>query len=73
MENIKAVLEYAGSSLQRVFKCTVFLRDIGDFGAMNEVYRTFFPADPPPRSTVAGSGLALGARVEIECLAIAGP
>jgi reactive intermediate/imine deaminase len=72
LENIKAVLEYAGSSLGRVFKCTVFLRDIGDFAAMNEVYRTFFPADPPARSTVAGSGLALGARVEIECLALTG-
>jgi len=72
MENIKAVLEYAGSSLQRVFKCTVFLRDITEFAAMNEVYRSFFPTDPPARSTVAGSGLALGARVEIECMALAG-
>jgi len=72
MENVKGVLEYAGSSLARVFKCTVFLQDIGEFAAMNEVYRTFFPTDPPARSTVAGSGLALGARVEIECMALAG-
>ncbi|HXV86577.1 MAG TPA: Rid family detoxifying hydrolase, partial [Gemmatimonadales bacterium] len=72
LENIRAVLAHAGSSLERVFKCTVFLRDIAEFAAMNEVYRTFFPSDPPARSTVAGSGLALGARVEIECLALGG-
>lgn len=72
MENIKGVLEYAGSSLERVFKCTVFLQDIGEYAAMNDVYRTFFPKDPPARSTVAGSGLALGARVEVECMALAG-
>jgi enamine deaminase RidA (YjgF/YER057c/UK114 family) len=56
----------------RVVRCTVFLADITDFAAMNEVYATFFPTDPPARSTVAGSGLALGARVEIECIALAG-
>ncbi|MFQ6045413.1 MAG: RidA family protein [Gemmatimonadales bacterium] len=72
LENISRVLEYAGSSLERVVKCTVFLADIGDYGAMNEVYRTFFPESPPARSTVAGSGLALGARVEIECMALVG-
>lgn len=69
LENIKRTLEQAGSSMERVFKCTVFLVDINDFNAMNEVYRTYFPKDPPARSTVAGSGLALGARAEIECLA----
>ena len=72
LENIRTVLEYAGSSLERVVKCTVFLRDIADYSAMNEVYRTFFPTNPPARSTVAGSGLALGARVEIECIALVG-
>ncbi len=72
LENIKAVLTYAGSSLERVFKCTVFLVKIADFAKMNEVYATYFPTDPPARSTVAGSGLALGARVEIECLATVG-
>ena len=71
-ENIKAVLAAAGSSLERVVKCTVFLSDIKDYAAMNAVYATYFPKDPPARSTVAGSGLALGARVEIECLALAG-
>jgi reactive intermediate/imine deaminase len=72
LENIKAVLTHAGSSLERVFKCTVFLSNIADFATMNEVYATYFPKDPPARSTVAGSGLALGARVEIECLATVG-
>lgn len=72
LENIKAVLTYAGSSMERVFKCTVFLTNIRDFDDMNRVYTTFFPKDPPARSTVAGSGLALGAKVEIECLATAG-
>jgi 2-iminobutanoate/2-iminopropanoate deaminase len=73
LENIKAVLVYAGSSMDRVFKCTVFLVNIRDFEQMNGVYATYFPKDPPARSTVAGSGLALGAKVEIECLATAGP
>src|SRR3989442_14852374 len=71
-ENIRTTLAYAGSSLERVVKCTVFLVDIKDFAAMNAVYVTYFPKDPPARSTVAGSGLALGARVEIECLATVG-
>lgn len=72
LENIKRTLEQIGSSMDRVFKCTVFLQDIGDYGAMNEIYRTYFPKDPPARSTVAASGLAFGARIEIECLALAG-
>ena len=72
LENIKATLEHAGSSMDRVVKCTVFLGDIADFAAMNEVYITFFPKDPPARSTVAVKGLALGAHVEIECIAVAG-
>jgi 2-iminobutanoate/2-iminopropanoate deaminase len=69
LENINAVLTAAGSSLSRVVKCTVFLADIRDYASMNEVYATFFAKDPPARSTVAGSGLALGARIEIDCLA----
>ena len=51
---------------------TSALADIKDYATMNTVYATYFPKDPPARSTVAGSGLALGARVEIECLAVAG-
>lgn len=70
LENIRRVLESAGSSMDRVVKCTVFLKDIADYAAMNQVYATFFPKDPPARSAVAGSGLALGARVEIECIAL---
>ena len=72
LENVKALLVYAGSSLERVVRCTVFLTDMRDYGKMNEVYATYFPKDPPARSTVAGSGLALGARVEIECMATVG-
>ena len=73
LANIRAIVEAAGSSLDQVFKCTVFLADIGDYAAMNEEYAAVFRTDPPARSTVAGSGLALGARVEIECMATAGP
>jgi reactive intermediate/imine deaminase len=69
MENIKASLEKHGSSLDEVVKCTVFLADIAEWDAMNEVYVTFFPENPPARSALGASGLALGARVEIECLA----
>jgi reactive intermediate/imine deaminase len=64
--------EYAGSSLERVVKCTVFLATMADYQSMNAVYATYFPKDPPARSTVAGSELALGARVEIECIATVG-
>lgn len=73
LENIKATLERHGSSLDRVVKCTVFLADIAEWPRLNEVYRTYFPDRPPARSAVAGSGLALGARVEIECIAVVGP
>jgi reactive intermediate/imine deaminase len=69
MENIKASLEKYGSSLDEVVKCTVFLADIAEWAAMNEVYVTYFPEDPPARSALGSSGLALGARVEIECIA----
>jgi reactive intermediate/imine deaminase len=72
LENIKTVLTAAGSALERVVKCTVFLVDMRDCAAMNLVYAEYFPKDPPARSTVAGTGLALGARVEIECIAMAG-
>jgi 2-iminobutanoate/2-iminopropanoate deaminase len=72
MLNIKAVLEYAGSSLERVVKCTVFLSDFKDYSAMNAVYASFFPKDPPARSAMGASGLAFNAAVEIECIALAG-
>jgi 2-iminobutanoate/2-iminopropanoate deaminase len=70
LENIKTVVEAAGSSMANVFKCQVFLADIADYEKMNKVYASFFPNDPPTRSTIAGSGLALGAKVEIECMAV---
>jgi reactive intermediate/imine deaminase len=69
MENIKATLEKYGSSLGEVVKCTVFLADISDWSAMNEVYIEYFPVKPPARSALGANGLALGARTEIECIA----
>ncbi len=69
LENIKASLEKHGSSMSEVVKCTVFLADIAEWGAMNEVYVTFFPENPPARSALGASGLALDSRVEIECFA----
>lgn len=72
MENIRMAVERLGSSMDRVVKCTVFLADIDEWGAMNEVYVEFFPGDRPARSALGASGLALGARVEIECIAMVG-
>jgi len=69
LENIKATLEKHGSSMSEVVKCTVFLADINEWAAMNEVYVTYFPSNPPARSALGSSGLALGARTEIECIA----
>ena len=73
MENIRSVLHRAGSSLDRVVKCTVFLADMNEWGAMNEVYTTFFaPGRFPARTAAGASGLALNGRVEIECIALDG-
>lgn len=69
MENIKAVLERYGSSLDRVVKCTVMIDDISEWPAMNEVYVTYFPEHKPARSAIGADGLAMGAKVEIECWA----
>jgi reactive intermediate/imine deaminase len=73
MENIRAVVERNGSSMDRVIRCLVMLADMGEWGAMNQVYVTHFPRDLPARSAMGASGLALGARVEIECLAVITP
>ncbi len=73
MENLKSILERHGSSLDRVMKCTVFLADIKDWPAFNAVYRTYFKTNLPARSALAASGLALGAKVEVECIAWAPP
>jgi reactive intermediate/imine deaminase len=71
MERIRRVLEANRSSLANVVKCTVMMADMSERGAMNEVYVTFFPKGRlPVRSTFGTNGLALGARVEIECLAV---
>lgn len=71
MKNLKAVLEAAGSDLSKVVKTTVFLIDMSDFTAMNEVYAAAFGNHKPARSTVAVSGLPRGVRVEIEVVASA--
>ena len=69
LENLEAVLEAAGSSLEEVLKTTVYLADIDDFEAMNEVYAGYFESDPPARSAVQAGGLPLGMAVEIEAVA----
>jgi|SRR5579859_1185076 len=72
LENLRAVLTAAGSSLDAVVKTTVFLISMSDFAAMNEVYARYFPGIPPARTTVAVAELPRGARVEIECVALVG-
>lgn len=72
LENIRAVLERHGSSLDRVVKCTAMLADMQEWAAMNEVYVTFFPKHLPARSAFGATGLALGARMELECIATVG-
>ena len=70
--NLRAVLEEAGASLDRVVKTTVFLADMADFAAMNEVYARHFGDHKPARSTVAAAGLPKNVRVEIEAIAALG-
>ena len=69
LENLRAILRGAGVGLGDVVKLSVYLVDMADFGAMNEAYAEFFPSDPPARITLGVSGLALGAAVEMECVA----
>ena len=71
LENIRDVLSRSGSSLDRVVKCTVMMADMREWPAMNAVYATFFVTHKPARSAFGTTGLALGARVEIECIAAA--
>lgn len=68
-ENLKAILEQAGSSLQKVIKTSVFLSDMKNFGAMNAIYATYFGDHKPARSTIAVKTLPKNALVEIECIA----
>jgi 2-iminobutanoate/2-iminopropanoate deaminase len=71
LENIKRVFEQAGTTMAMAAKCTVFLTDVKDFGGMNEIYRTFWPSEPPARSTVVVAALVVpNAKVEIECIAV---
>ena len=72
LENIKDILQKTGSSMDRVVKCTVMLADMREWDRMNVVYATYFPKNKPARSALGASGLALGARVEIECWATVG-
>jgi 2-iminobutanoate/2-iminopropanoate deaminase len=70
LDNIAAILEAAGSGLERVVKCTVFLVDMAEFAAMNEIYAERFGAHRPARTTVGTSALPRSARIEIECVAV---
>jgi len=70
LRNLKAVLEAAGAGISNVVKTTVFLADMNDFGAMNEVYAKYFGDDKPARATVQAARLPRDARVEIECIAV---
>ena len=70
LKNVAAVLEAAGSGLDRIVKTTVFLADMEEFAAMNEVYAKFFTNEPPARATVQAAGLPRNARVEIEVIAL---
>src|ERR1700742_4927919 len=72
LKNLSAVLEAAGSNLNNVVKTTVFLSDMNDFTAMNEVYARFFSENKPARATVQAARLPRDARVEIECIALIG-
>lgn len=69
LENVKAILEEAGSSMDKVIKCTVFLADINDFKAVNEVYQEYFKEHKPARSAIQVGALPLGGVVEIEAIA----
>lgn len=69
MKNVEAVLKAGGCGFEHIVKTTIFLTDMNDFAAVNEVYGKYFPANPPARSTVAVAGLPKGVKVEVEVLA----
>ncbi len=71
LENLKALLEAAGSSLERAVKTTVYLKDMNDFPSMNEVYKRYFQDDPPARSTIEAARLPRDARIEMDLIALA--
>jgi len=70
LRNIEAILQQAGSSMAKIVRCGVFLKDMNDFAAMNEVYAKFFPSDPPARSTVQAARLPKDCQVEIDAIAL---
>ena len=72
LENIKGIVEAAGANLHHVIKTTVFLKDMNDFSAMNEVYARYFDVDPPARSTIEAARLPRDVQVEIDAIAIEG-
>lgn len=72
LDNIGATLASVNATHADIVRCQVFLADIDDFAAMNEVYKTFFPKNPPARTTVAVKDIVIGARIEIECTAVRG-
>ena len=71
LENLKGIVEAAGSSMEKVVKTSVFLKDMNDFAAMNETYGRYFPSNPPARATVEVARLPRDVRVEIELIALA--
>lgn len=71
LQNLKAIVEAAGSTLDKAVRTTVFLKDMGEFAKMNEVYARFFPSSPPARSTVEVARLPRDVRVEIDLIALA--
>ena len=72
MDNLQAVLAAAGSSVERAVKATIYVVDLGEFGAVNRAYAEYFAAAPPARATVQVAALPLGARVEIDLIALVG-
>jgi len=72
MKNIQMMLEAHGASMDDVVKCTVMLADISEWSIFNQVYKTYFKDRYPARSALGANGLALGARIEVECLAVVG-
>ena len=70
MNNLSAILAEAQMTFENVVKCSIFVNDMGNFGAINEVYGSYFQADPPARETVEVSGLPKGVNVEISCIAV---
>jgi 2-iminobutanoate/2-iminopropanoate deaminase len=72
LDNLKAVLAAGGATLANVMKTTVFLKNLDDFAVMNDIYREYFPKDPPARSTIEVSRIPRGSSIEIEAIAITG-